>query len=122
MITMQDLMDEVIGEIRGGYDFDEYRPGRRRHHRKPGEGLHEIDSRGSIAEVSEVLDIDLPASELHAMGGLVEARLRHIPLLVETVEACGWRSTVDKATERAIVRLRVERGWIPAGPFIPVSG
>ena len=109
MITMEDIMEEVIGEIRGGYDFDEYRPSRRRHHRKLGEDLYEIDSRVSIAEANELLDIDLPASESHTIGGFVEARLRHIPLSGESVEACGWLFTVDKATERAIIRLRVER-------------
>jgi CBS domain containing-hemolysin-like protein len=109
MITMEDIMEEVIGEIRGGYDFDEYRPSRRRHHSKLGEDLYEIDSRVSIAEVNELLDIDLSAMESHTIGGFVEARLRHIPRAGESIEADGWRFTVDKATDRAIVRLRVER-------------
>jgi len=109
MITMEDIMEEVIGEIRGGYDFDEYRPSRRRLFSRLGDDLYEIDSRVSIAEVNELLDIDLPASESHTIGGFVEARLRHIPAVGEHVVASGWRFTVDQASDRAIVKLRVER-------------
>jgi CBS domain containing-hemolysin-like protein len=109
MITMEDIMEEVIGEIRGGYDFDEYRPSRRRHYTRLGEDLYEIDSRVSIAEVNELLDIDLPASESHTIGGFVEARLRHIPEAGEGIDANGWRFIVENATERAIIKLRVER-------------
>jgi CBS domain containing-hemolysin-like protein len=109
MITMEDIMEEVIGEIRGGYDFDEYRPSRRRHYTRLGKDLYEIDSRVSIAEVNELLDIDLPASESHTIGGFVEARLRHIPEAGEGIDANGWRFIVEHATERAIIKLRVER-------------
>lgn len=102
-------MEEVIGEIPGGHDFDEYRPSRKRHYSKLNEDLYEFDSRVSIAELNEPLDIDLPSTESHTIGGFVEARLRHIPATGENVVAGGWRFSVDRATEWAIVRLRVER-------------
>ena len=56
-----------------------------------------------------LLDIDLPASESHTIGGFVEARLRHIPEAGEGIDANGWRFIVENATERAIIKLRVER-------------
>jgi CBS domain containing-hemolysin-like protein len=109
MITMEDIFEEVVGEISGGLDFDEYRPRRRRVHQQLEEGVFLVDSRVSIADTNELLDIELPATEFHTIGGFVEARLRHIPKEGERVEEAGWRFIVEQATERAIVKLRVER-------------
>jgi CBS domain containing-hemolysin-like protein len=109
MITMEDIMEEVVGDFRGGYDFDEYRPRRRRYHEEIADGVYEVDSRVSIAEINELLDIRLPATEFHTVGGFVEARLRHIPAAGESVSEDGWRFIVEEAGERAITRLRVER-------------
>lgn len=109
LITMEDIMEEVVGEIRGGYDFDEYRPRRRRQHQQVAEGTFLMDSRVSIADLNELLDTDLPATEFHTVGGFVEARLRHIPTAGESVVEAGWRFVVEETTERAIIRLRAER-------------
>ncbi len=61
-----------------------------------------------ISEVNEVLGVNLPATESHTIGGLVTARLRHIPKVGEFIEDAGYRFTVEQATERAVVKLRVE--------------
>ena len=37
------------------------------------------------------------------------ARLRHIPKKGEFIEEAGYRFTVEQATERSVVKLRVER-------------
>jgi CBS domain containing-hemolysin-like protein len=109
MITMEDILEEVVGEFRGGYDFDEYRPKRKRQFERRGETEYLIDSRVPISEVNELLDLDLPATEFHTLGGFVESRLRHIPAVGEGVVESGWRFTVQEATERAVVKLLVER-------------
>mgnify|MGYP001545338530 FL=1 len=109
MITMEDIIEEVVGEIRVGYDFDEYRPRRKRDHEEIEEGVFVVDSRVSIADINELLDIELQATEFHTVGGFVEARLRHIPKVGESVVEAGWRFSVEETTERAIIKLRVER-------------
>jgi len=105
IITMEDIMEEVVGEIRVGYDFDEYRPRRRAHHRELGEGRYELDSRLPIGEVNELLGIDLPATEAHTIGGYLEARLKRIPAAGDRVQEAGWIFTVTRATDRAVVTL-----------------
>ncbi len=59
--------------------------------------------------ISAVLGTELPAKEYHTIGGMVMARLRHIPQEGEYLDESGYRFTVEKATERSIVKLRVER-------------
>jgi CBS domain containing-hemolysin-like protein len=109
IITMEDIMEEVVGEIRVGYDFDEYRPRRKRYIKELEDEVYVVDSRVSVADINELLEIELPATEFHTVGGFVEARLRHIPETGEQVEYGGWRFTVDESTERAVVRVRIER-------------
>ncbi len=109
MITMEDILEEVVGEIDVGYDFDEYLPKRKRVFEVVDEDSYMMDSRVTISEANEVLGINLPTTESHTIGGLVIARLRHIPQEGELIEEAGYRFSVEKATERAILRVRVER-------------
>jgi len=68
-----------------------------------------MDARLPISEANEVLFTQLPAAETHTIGGLVVARLRRIPVEGDSITESGYRFTVEEATERSIVRLRVER-------------
>ena len=116
MITMEDIVEEVVGEIDVGYDFEEYLPKRKRVYEKLAEEIYLMDSRLSISEANEVLGIYLPTTEFHTVGGLVLARLRRIPSEGEFIVEAGFRFTVVEASERAIVKLRVEPEALAARP------
>jgi CBS domain containing-hemolysin-like protein len=109
MITMEDIIEEVVGEIEVGYDFDEYHQKRKRHYQRLDQGLYIFDSRVPISDLNALLGIELPATEFHTAGGFVEARLRHIPSVGESVIDAGWRFTVIEANERAVLKLKIER-------------
>ena len=109
MITMEDIIEEVVGEIEVGVDFDEYHPKRKRHYQRIEDGLYVFDSRVPISDLNALLGIDLPATEFHTAGGFVETRLRRIPREGESVVEAGWRFTVIEANERAVLKLRIER-------------
>jgi CBS domain containing-hemolysin-like protein len=108
IITMEDIVEEVVGEIDVGYDFEEYLPKRKRVYEKLAEDLYVMDSRLSIAEANEILRTCLPTTEFHTVGGLVMARLRHIPREGEFIVEEGYRFTVIEANERSVEKLRVE--------------
>jgi len=108
MITMEDILEEVVGEIDVGYDFEEYLPRRKRIFEMVDEEIYLMDSRLPISEANEALGVELPAKESHTIGGLVMARLRHIPEEGEYIVESGYRFTVQEATERTIVKIRVE--------------
>ena len=71
-------------------------------------GVYLMDSRVPISEANEVLGLSLSDREAHTVGGLVTARLRRIPVQGDNIEEAGFRITVDEASDRAVVRLRVE--------------
>jgi len=108
MITMEDILEEVVGEIDVGYDFEEYLPRRKRDFEMLDEDTYLMDARLSISEVNEVLGTSLPSGESHTIAGLLMARLRHIPAQGESITESGYRFTVEEATDRSIVKLRVE--------------
>jgi len=108
MITMEDILEEVVGEIDVGYDFEEYFPRRKRIYEMLDEETYLMDARLPISEVNELLGTSLPAVESHTIGGLMMARLRHIPGEGESIVESGFRFTVTEATERAVVKLQVE--------------
>nr|VFK64373.1 MAG: Hemolysin, contains CBS domains [Candidatus Kentron sp. UNK]VFK71733.1 MAG: Hemolysin, contains CBS domains [Candidatus Kentron sp. UNK] len=109
IITMEDILEEVVGEIDVGYDFGEYVQNRRRRGFEIiDEDVYLMDSRLPISELNQILPIELPGRESHTIGGFVMARLRHIPKEGESLVESGYRFTVSKATERSIIKLRVE--------------
>ncbi|MGI9311392.1 MAG: hemolysin family protein [bacterium] len=108
IITMEDIVEEVVGDIDVGYDFEEYLPRRRRVIEAVGDGKYLMDSRSAISEVNDILEINLNSRAYHTIGGLVMAQLGHIPARGESVIEMGYRFTVEEVTERAIVKLLVE--------------
>ncbi len=108
MITMEDILEEVVGEIDVGYDFEEYLPRRKWVVESLEDGAYLVDSRLPISEANEILSAYFPTSESHTIGGLIMARLRHIPKQGESILESGYRLTVEEATERAIRKLRIE--------------
>ncbi|MDZ7750984.1 MAG: hemolysin family protein [Gammaproteobacteria bacterium] len=109
IITIEDILEEVVGEIDVGLDFEEYLPKPKRIYETLGDDAYRMDSRMPISEVNEVLGISLPANESHTLGGLVMARLKRIPREGESIVEAGYRITVEQATERSLIKLRVEQ-------------
>ena len=108
MITMEDILEEVVGEIDVGYDFEEYLPRRKRIFEMLDEETYLMDARLPISEVNELLGTSLPAVESHTIGGLMMARLRHIPAEGEYIVESGFKFMVTETTDRAVVKLQVE--------------
>jgi len=107
MITMEDIIEEVVGEIDVGYDFDEYSPKKRHQLEEVESDVYVMDARIPISEAAEVLGVHLSDRDAHTVGGLVTARLRRIPKVGESIEESGFHILVEEASERAPLRLRV---------------
>ncbi|MXZ81617.1 MAG: HlyC/CorC family transporter [Gammaproteobacteria bacterium] len=109
IITMEDIVEEVVGDIDVGYDFDEYLPRRKSVVEKFDKDAYLVDSRLSIFDLNEQLEINLNTRVAHTIGGLVMNLLGHIPEAGESVVEQGYRFTVEDRTEKGVVSLRVEK-------------
>jgi putative hemolysin len=109
ILTMEDIFEEVVGEIDVGYDFDEYNPKQRARIEHESENVHLMSGRTAISEVNDVLYVHFPVEEAHTIGGLIVSRLRHIPSAGDSIEEQGYRLSVLEADERSVLKVRVER-------------
>jgi CBS domain containing-hemolysin-like protein len=109
ILTMEDVFEEVVGEIDVGYDFDEYNPRQRLYIEHESEDSHIMSGRMPISEVNDILYVHFPVEEAHTIGGLIISRLRHIPKQGDSVEEEGYRLTVLEADERSVLKVRIER-------------
>jgi CBS domain containing-hemolysin-like protein len=108
IITMEDIIEEVVGDIDVGYDFEEYLPRRKKAFEHLDDNSYLVDSRMSVSEVNDLLEINLNTKVSYTIGGLVMHQLGHIPDYGESMVEQGYKFSVDKRTDKAIVKLKIE--------------
>ncbi len=102
LVTIEDLLEEIVGEI-----FDEY--DREVVLCEPlGTGRYMLDARISIDDVNELLGTKLPAHEWDTLGGLMYNLLGRVPKQGETVIHSGIRLTAEKVIGRRISKVLLE--------------
>ena len=111
IITMEDIIEEVVGEIDVGYEFEEYSPRRRRQYRvlDAEAERYELDARLPISQVNELLGLSLRTTEFHTAAGLTIARLRRLPRVGDEIVESGFCFRVEELSGPTITRIVVER-------------
>ncbi|HYW54305.1 MAG TPA: hemolysin family protein, partial [Dongiaceae bacterium] len=119
LVTMEDLLEEIVGEIRDEHDEGEEEPIRRI-------GDHEVvvEAGTNIEDVNNALGINLPHEEFETIGGYVVGLFGRLPREGEEVEANdGVRLRVERTRGRRILDVRVltERHEPPGTPEAEAS-
>lgn len=109
ILTMEDVFEEVVGEIDVGYDFDEYHPKKRIYIEHIDENTHLMSGRMPISEINDILYAKFPVEEAHSIGGLIITRLRNIPKKGDTIEEQGYKISVIEADNRSVIKVKMER-------------
>jgi CBS domain containing-hemolysin-like protein len=103
VITMEDLLEELVGEIRDEYDVGELGIERLGDQRFLAPGSLRID------EAKDRLGVDLPEGEYETIAGFLMDRLGRIPRRRDTTVHGGWRLRVMTMHRRRVVQVLVER-------------
>ncbi|HEX6310100.1 MAG TPA: hemolysin family protein [Acidimicrobiia bacterium] len=101
LVTMEDLLEEIVGEIADEYDVEEPRV-----EHLPGGALR-VPGRTAIDEVNEELGIELPADEWDTVGGLVFNLLGKVPDEGETVSFQGHEFRTERVQGQRIVSVQI---------------
>jgi putative hemolysin len=101
IVTLEDLVEELVGDIR-----DEYDPGIEPARRLVG-GIVEVDGLLNIEDFAEETGLVLPEGPYETVAGFVVQRLGHLPQPGETVDVGDSRISVVELDGRRIARLRV---------------
>ncbi|HDL02192.1 MAG TPA: CBS domain-containing protein, partial [candidate division Zixibacteria bacterium] len=99
IVTIEDLIEEIVGEIRD--EFDEEKPVI-----KLRDGSYLIDASIAIRDLKDDYGIEIPASpDYDTMGGFVITRLQRIPATGETFNADGWNIRIVQIIGKRIARV-----------------
>jgi putative hemolysin len=103
LVTLEDLLEEIVGEIADEYDVDE--PGVER----LDDGALRVPGRMPIDDVNEELGTELPDDEWDTVGGLVFNLLGKVPDEGETVRFQGLEFRAERVQRRRIVTVQIRR-------------
>jgi len=95
IITMEDIAEELVGEIRDEHDRRERRPTRTSDGRILAPALVRPDQ---LTEYG----VDLPEGEYETIGGFIMDRLGRLPVAGDVVEEEGWRIRVASTDGRRV--------------------
>jgi putative hemolysin len=114
IVTLEDLVEELIGDIRDEYDIEQD------HATRLPAGDVEVDGLLNLDEFAEQTGIELPEGPYETAAGYVLAALGSLPSVGDTVQAAGRTITVTELDGRRIARLRVTANVPPEpGPTQP---
>jgi len=101
IVTLEDLVEELVGDIRDEYDIGEAQPTKLRG------GAVEVDGLLNLDEFAEQTGISLPEGPYETVAGYVLAALGELPRVDDSVQVPGYTIAVTEMDGRRIARLRV---------------
>ncbi len=110
LVTLEDIVEEIFGEILDEYDMDEEAPYELL---TPDEGV--FDARIDLDDFNRLLDTDLPDAMGDTLGGFIYGHLGKIPQSGEMIETNGLRIEVLSVADQRIRKVRVKRSLAPKG-------
>ena len=105
LVTIEDIIEEIVGEIHDEYEPTEETP----HIRRIDNGTVEVDARVYIDDLNDELDLELPENkDYDTVGGFVFSTLGHIPETGERFDFDKVRFTVTAAERTKVTRVRLD--------------
>lgn len=104
LITLEDILEEIVGEITDEFDIDEDHPLRRT---EAGDVL--VDGAMTIRDLNRATDWNLPDDEANTIAGLVIHEAQTIPIKGQVFSFHGFRFEILDRRENRITRLKIRR-------------
>jgi putative hemolysin len=103
LVTLEDLIEEIVGEIRDEYDNEEPL-------------VQFVDSRTVVAsgivrldELADEIEVELESEDVETLGGFLMEAFGRIPSEGEKIERAGLEFTIESVEEQRITRVRIVR-------------
>lgn len=101
LVTIEDIIEEIIGEIRDEYDNDETLMV------ATDEGDLVVDARLEIEKLVEHFNLEVPKGNFESVGGFIISLLGRVPQPQETITHAPLEMTIESADARKIRKVRV---------------
>ena len=106
LVTIEDLLEEIVGEIQDEYDVEEPMIERL------SEDEVRVDGRAAVDDLGELFDTEVPLEdedEYDTVGGLIYHRIGGVPKPGDQVSLDGLTLTVEKTDGRRVSKVLVVR-------------
>jgi CBS domain containing-hemolysin-like protein len=114
LVTLEDILEEIVGEIRDEYDTDEVAP-----IQDLGDDEWRVQGGTALAELAAALGHRFEREDVSTVGGLVLAEFGRVPRTGEAIELDGFQLVVEQVVRRRVKRVSVRRVPVPASAPAP---
>jgi len=103
LVTMEDLVEEIVGEIQDEYDREEVQI------TKMGPSDYIVSGDVEVEEIEKFFDLDLAEETYITVGGLITHHLGRLPKLGERLQTKGLSFEVLDVDQKTVKKLRISR-------------
>ncbi|MFC1960295.1 hemolysin family protein [Chloroflexota bacterium] len=104
LVTLEDLIEEIIGEVRDEYDLNEVAA-----YQRISDDEYICNARLDLDDLNRLLDIDLPTDESDTLGGFIFAQIGEVPEAGTVIGTGQVRLVVLTVDQRRIGQVRVTK-------------
>mgnify|MGYP001598091684 CR=1 FL=1 len=104
LVTIEDVLEQIVGEIEDEYDFDEGA-----FILKRGRNHYTVKAHTTLEDFNDYFASAFDDEDVDTVGGLTVHAFGHLPTRGESVDVGGFRFTVVRADSRRVRLLNVER-------------
>ena len=104
LITLEDLLEEIVGEIRDEYDEEEIDD-----IRKISDDEYIVSGYAKLEDINEALNTHFESDDYDSIAGHMIHELEHIPKTGEVVEQEGYRFVIDQMDKNRISIIHIYR-------------
>jgi putative hemolysin len=113
LVTLEDIVEEIVGEIRDEYDQSEESP-----YQKVGEDEYIFLGRVDLDDFNELMGTKLLKDEADTIGGFMYHRIGRVPESGESIQVDDLDLKAEQVSGRRIRKIRARK----ATPSLPIEG
>lgn len=104
LITLEDLLEEIVGDIRDEFDEDEDEE-----ISLLTDGSYQIDGQIKLDDVNDLLDIHLKSDDYDSIGGYIIETLDRLPEVNDSISVQGYTFTVDSLDKNRVEKVHIRK-------------
>ena len=102
MVTLEDILEEIVGDIKDEYDDDEDEEIKKINDRE-----YLILGNVKIDDIDDKLNFDIESKEVDSIGGLLMSNIEQVPNVGDFIDYQGYNIKVIKMDNNRVVRLKL---------------